>query len=176
MKVLCDMVISPNGYIAREDGNEEWLPYEGWDEFVALAAKLNNIVMGRETYHQVMTRYTGSNFDDIRCQHKVIVTRSVGFTAPEGYAVVHSPEEAVDYIASKGIETLFLIGGGKLNGAFAKRGLIDELQLTMTPHVIGRGRPVFGTEDFDLPLELVDTQQLSGGRVQVRYKAAKHIK
>ena len=56
MKILLDMVISPNGYIAREDGSEDWLPEDGWDEFVALAKKFNNIVMGRETFTQVMSR------------------------------------------------------------------------------------------------------------------------
>lgn len=173
MKVLLDMVISPNGYIAREDGSEDWLPSGGWDDFLELAKQLNNIVMGRETYHQVMSRYEESNFDNVECQYKVIVTRDINFTAPDGYTVVHSPEEAVDFIASKNIETLFLIGGGKLNAAFAKRGLIDELQLTITPYVIGNGRPVFGVDDFDLPLELLETRQLSEGRVQLRYTCHK---
>lgn len=43
------MAISPNGLIVRDNGDEEWLPEEGWAEFVKEAMLFNNIVMGRET-------------------------------------------------------------------------------------------------------------------------------
>lgn len=173
MKILLDMVISPNGYIAREDGDEDWLPEEGWGDFVALAQNFGNIVMGRETFTQVMSRYEGSNFGSIPCQHKVIVTRDVNFAAPAGYQVVHSPEEAVEYIRSHGLETLFLIGGGTLNGEFMKRGLVDEIQLTVVPYIVGKGRPVFGRSDFDAELRLVESKALPDGRVTLKYLVQK---
>ena len=50
MKVILAMAISPNGLIARENGEEDWLPSEGWDEFLIDAKAFKNIVMGRETY------------------------------------------------------------------------------------------------------------------------------
>lgn len=169
MKVLLDMAISPNGLIAREDGDEDWLPSEGWDDFVLQAKQLNNIVMGRETYEQVTARYKDYNFNNVNCDYKVIVTRDVSFSAPDGYLVVHSPEEAVALIESNGLNELFLIGGGKLNSAFIKRGLIDTIQLTINPYIIGKGRSFIGAEDFDLPLKLVSHKELSEGRVQLIY-------
>lgn len=57
MKVILDMTISPNGLIARDDGDEDWLPSEGWDDFISEVKHYDNIVMGRETYEQVTTRY-----------------------------------------------------------------------------------------------------------------------
>ena len=164
------MVISPNGFIAREDGNEDWLPAEGWDEFVAEAKQHGNIVMGRETYEQVTRRYQDYNFDSVDVPHKVIVTTNHDFIAPQGYTVVHSPEDAVEYIKKTGAKTLFLIGGGVLNAAFAKRGLITHLQLTIAPHIIGKGRPFLAFDDFELALTLTDVQKLSLGRVRLSYK------
>ena len=173
MEVILDMVISPNGFIAREDGNEDWLPEAGWDEFVAEAKGYGNIVMGRETYEQVTARYEDYNFDNVDVEHKIIVTRNADFAAPQGYAVVHSPEEAVEYLAEAGAKQLFLIGGGVLNAEFMKRGLVDRLQLTITPYIIGKGRPVLAFGDYEAALTLDSVEQLSIGRVRLVYKIDK---
>lgn len=173
MKVILDMVISPNGFIARENGDEDWLPHEGWDDFVAEAKQYNNIVMGRETYEQVTEKYEDENFDNVPVEHKLIVTSQSDFRAPGGYTMVHSPEEAIAYLKNAGAQTLFLIGGGKLNAAFAKRSLVDQVQLTVTPYIIGKGRPVLAYDDFEMGLTLVDVKRLSIGRVRLVYKVNK---
>jgi dihydrofolate reductase len=173
MKVLLDMVTSLNGFIAREDGDEDWLPSEGWDDFVDEAKRHGNIVMGRETYEQVTRRYKDYNFDGIEVPHKIIVTRQADFPAPQGYVVVHSPEEAWQHVQQAGLTTLFLIGGGVLNAEFAKRGLITHIQLTITPYVLGQGRPVLAFGDYEFGLTLVSTKRLSLGRVRVSYKVNK---
>lgn len=167
------MAISPNGYIAREDGDEDWLPSEGWDEFLLLAKKFNNIVMGRETYEQVTKRYKDYNFNNVDCDHKLIVTHKDDLVVPEGYTVVHSPQEAIEHLQAKELPDLLLIGGGNLNSSFMKRGLINEIQLTINPYIIGSGRSFVSPDQFDLSLELIDSTVLSKGRVQIRYKVAK---
>ncbi len=170
MKVILDMVISPNGFIARENGDED---HEGWEDFVAEAKQYGNIVMGRETYEQVTAKYEDENFDQVDVKHKLIVTTNNDFQAPKGYAVVHSPEEAVTYLKDAGTETLFLIGGGKLNAAFAKAGLVDQMQFTIAPYIIGKGRPVLAYDDIEMGLTLLWVKQLSSGRVQLAYKVNK---
>ncbi len=170
MNVILDMVISPNGFIARENGDEDWLPSEGWDDFVAEAKEYNNIVMGRKTYEQVTDKYEHENFDGVQVDHKVIVTRNPNFQAPNGYTVLHSPEEAIKYLDQAGIKNLFLIGGGVLNAAFAKRNLINQVQLTVTPYIIGKGRPFLAFDEFEFGMTLLDIKQLSLGRVRLVYQ------
>lgn len=170
MKVILDMVISPNGFIAREDGNEDWLPSDGWEDFVNEAKQYNNIVMGRETYEQVTERYEDENFDNVDVDHKLIITARSDFKASEGYTVLHSPEAAVEYLNKTDVKTLFLIGGGVLNAAFAKCKLITQIQLTVTPYIIGKGRPVLAFDNFELDLTLLDVQRLNLGRVRLVYK------
>lgn len=48
MKVVLDMATSLNGFIARENGDEDWLPAAGWTDFANQAEQHKNIVMGRE--------------------------------------------------------------------------------------------------------------------------------
>lgn len=164
------MVISPNGFIAREDGNEDWLPAEGWDEFVTEATAHNNIIMGRETYEQVTARYKNYNFDSVPVTHKIIVTRQDTFTAPDGYIVAHSPEEALTYLRKAKVKTAFLIGGGVLNAEFVKQKLVTHIQVTVTPYIIGKGRSFLAPGDYELGLTLVTMKRLSIGRVKLTYK------
>ena len=174
MKVVLDMSISLNGMIARENGSEDWLPEEGWDDFVIKAKKYNNIVMGRETYEQVMTRYKDANFNDVKCKYKVIITNQSNFQAPGEYTILHSPEDAIKFIKEKGLKTLFLIGGGKLNTEFMKRGLIDEIHLTINPHIIGKGRQFLNQDEFEASLSFIKCKELPNGRIQLQYKVESH--
>lgn len=169
MKVILDMVISLNGMIAREDGSEDFLPYEGWVEFVEQAKQYDNIVIGRETYEKVTELYKDHNFNDVPVQHKVIVTRNQEFQAPDGYTVVHNPLEAVNYLKVKGVDGLYLVGGGVLNAEFMKQKLVTDIRLTVSPFVLGRGRPFLASDDFESRLTLQDSQVFSNGRLRLMY-------
>lgn len=173
MKILLYMAISPNGLIARENGDEDWVPIENWDDMLKLAKSANNIVMGRETYEQVTARFKTGNFDNVEAEHKLIVTRDKKFMTLNGYTIVYSPEQAVTYLEEKGVKTLFLLGGGTLVTSFIKAGLIDEIHLTINPYIIGKGRPFISPDDFDLPLKLGGTETLEGDRVKVKYEVIK---
>jgi len=164
------MAISPNGLMAREDGQEDWLPSDNWDDFIVQSKYFGNIVMGRETYELVTKLYPDYNFDNVHIDHKVIVTRNTAFKAPSNYTVALSPEAAMKYIENSGCEEMLLIGGGKLNLEFIKRNLVTHIHLTITPYIIGIGRPFIAAENFDMPLELESSQILSKGRVLLKYK------
>jgi dihydrofolate reductase len=101
MKVILSMAVSLNGMVAREDGQEDWLPSEGWDEFLADVEKFRNFIMGRETYELVQALYPDHNFDDVSIDAKIIVTRNDHYSAPETYKVVHTPQEALALLKTK---------------------------------------------------------------------------
>lgn len=173
MKIIQSNAISLNGLIARENGDEDWLPSEGWDEFVEDVKKFGNFIMGRETYELVMKLYPNYNFDNVEAPYKVIVTSQADYQAPDGYTVVHSPEEAKQLLEEQGIETGLLVGGGKLNSSFYAKGLIDETWITVNPVILGKGRPFIGDYDFETQLRLYDVVRLNKDRVQLRYSVVK---
>ncbi len=174
-KVVLSMCVSLNGFIAREDGQEDWLPSSGWDEFLIDAKAFGNIVMGRETYELVTELYSDFNFDNVDTKHKVVVSRNAEFVAPDPYSVVSSPKEALTFLREHGIENVLLIGGGKLNAEFLRLDMVDEIWLTIVPHILGKGRPVIGNSELDLPLTLMQCDQLSGGRFRAKYRMNRKI-
>ena len=169
-KVIIAMSISPNGLTAREDGQEDWLPSSNADDFYTDAKRFNNFIMGRETY-ELVTKFSPDYFNRVNAQYKIIVTRNTSFSA-DGYIVLHSPEEVISFLEQQGVEDAFIIGGGKLITEYIKRGLVDEIWLTITPYIIGKGRPLIDPDEFDLPLELIEHRELSGGRILAKYKVA----
>jgi riboflavin biosynthesis pyrimidine reductase len=77
-----------------------------------------------------------------------------------------------------GVKRLLVEGGGVINGAFLRAGLIDELHLLLCPTVDGaRGAPsVFDSTDAEAgqrapvaAMTLVSSETLEGGIVLLRY-------
>lgn len=172
MRVTCMLTISVNGYIARLDGQEDFLSHENWDEFLDAAHAAGNFVIGRNTYDTVTRLYDGFGFDDVDAGEKIIVTRNAVWPVPPGYRSVSSPQAAVDSLAARGAAQLLLVGGAGLNSSFARAHLIDEVVLTVEPVVLGEGVNVFATGMPDLRLTPTGTEPLSNGRLRVSYAVA----
>jgi len=98
----------------------------------------------------------------------------------------HDLHRAMEILgATFNIETLLLEGGGRINGAFLKAGLIDEISLLVYPGIDGlSGVPsIFdfaGTKDekpaTGQSLRHTATETLEGGVVWIRYKVEKKTK
>lgn len=81
-----------------------------------------------------------------------------------------------------GLTTLSLEGGGKINGAFLKAGLIDEISLLVYPGIDGQAGVSSIFEYVGKPgekpgagwvLRHIGTQTLAGGVVWLRYAVGK---
>jgi riboflavin biosynthesis pyrimidine reductase len=83
---------------------------------------------------------------------------------------------ALHKLYEMGFRKLGLSGGGTLNGAFLRQGLVDEINLVMAPLAVGgTSTPsLFDSEDLKgldgaAKLELIDLQRVGNGSVWVRY-------
>ncbi len=83
----------------------------------------------------------------------------------------------LDSLASLGLDRILLLGGASLAAAFLKEDLIDELQLTIAPIVIGGEHTWIPFEDLGLPRVLSDrgawilqsNESLEDGDLLIRY-------
>lgn len=163
---------SIDGYIAREDGDLDWLHGEGdgGDHgYADFMASIDTLVMGRKTFEKVLT------FDAWPYGSKRVVVLSSGAPAVpddlESKVEVLSlePEPLLRYLGSTGTESVYVDGGVTVQ-RFLRAGLIQELILTRVPVLIGSGIPLFGDLAEDVRLEHVETQAFSNGLVQSRYR------
>ncbi len=132
-------VISPDGFIAAKDGNEDFIPDEVWSDFLELCAKYDGVIIGKNTYRTIQSfgKDLVEPFEKLSIP-KVIVTRDKNFKPKKGYAVMNSLREAAALHPN-----MLLSSGPKLNTAFLKEKLIDRVILNKLPVKIGDGIPQF---------------------------------
>lgn len=58
-------------------------------------------------------------------------------------------------------KNIWIVGGGELLFSFIKEKLIDELIVTVTPIVIGKGIPLFREGDYQIELTLKGTRNFN---------------
>ena len=168
MKTTLFMAVSANGFVARRDGDEDFLPHDGWLKMLEFAKKYGHFIWGRKTYEAVQS-WGGDFMKDIENIPTIIVSNGKKSSYPENVAVCSSPIEAMSIVERMGQKKAFLSGGPTLNTAFIKAGLIDEIILNYNPTILANGIKLFSESDFELKLKLEEVKELSSDIVQMRY-------
>lgn len=173
MKATVFIATSLDGFIARDDGNLDWLHAAGSSPdgedygYRAFMKTVDALVMGRHTYETVL------GFDKWPYDKPVFVlaTRPVEVPASVRGAVELTsgePAELLARLASRGIEHVY-VDGGRTVQRFLEAGAIQRLIITRIPVLIGRGIPLFGPVSRDIHLRHVDTRHYRNGLVQSEY-------
>ena len=175
MKVSVYIATSLDGFIARENGDLDWLPGSDGQEsnedngFQEFLDSVDALVMGRNTYDMVMSfgQWPYGN-------KKVIVLTSRPIEIPNELSETVqsqsiSPTELVKQLSEQGIKHIYVDGGGTIQ-SFLKAGLVQQITVTRIPVLIGSGIPLFGILDKDKNLKHIETQSFSNGFVQSRYE------
>jgi dihydrofolate reductase len=172
MKASVFIATSLDGFIARANGDLDWLPAgggepHGYDEFIA---GVDALVIGRKTFETVLA------FDTWPYGQKpvfVLSTRALA-PAPLGAAVESMsgpPADIVSELETRGIRHVYVDGGITIQ-RFLQAGLIQRLIITRVPVLLGTGIPLFGPVPHDIILEHVGTRQYASGLVQSEYLIA----
>jgi dihydrofolate reductase len=170
MRVTLFMAFSVNGYIASEDGSEDFLSHANWNEFVRLAERSGCFIVGRRTYEIVKKLYPASyNFDTVNAR-RIVVSSKPAPKSAKGYIFVRSPEAAIGKARELGFKEVLLSGGSTLNGSFMKKGLIDKIIFDIEPVAVRSGISVFSKADMlTRRLKLIRIRKLEKGIVQLHY-------
>jgi dihydrofolate reductase len=162
---------SVDGFIARANGDLDWLPAgggepHGYNEFIA---SVDAIVIGRKTFETVLN-FEAWPYGDKRVV--VLSSRPLDLAAAVGGVVEQMagpPAEIVARLAARGARHLYVDGGITIQ-RFLRAGLIDRLIITRVPVLIGDGVPLFGGLPRDVRLSHVATRQYPSGLVQSEYR------
>jgi len=172
MKTTVYVGTSLDGFIAREDGDIDWLVQfqnkDVHDSYTEFMNRIDAIVIGRGTYEKVLS------FPSWPYEKKVFVLSTGLKQIPEtlkGKVTLLSmkPKELLTYLSKEGFSNIY-IDGGKVIQSFLKEDLIDELIITKVPVLTGSGIPLFGYLGNDLQFEHIRTNTYSHGLVKSHYE------
>jgi dihydrofolate reductase len=160
------MAMSLNAMVAREDQSEDFLSRTDWELFLELVRGTDALIWGRVT-HELFIRRVRPVFPELPL---AVVTRDRSFAVEDGTVPAASPEEAVAELAARGAATALLAGGSRLNGAFSRAGLIDEVVVAIEPAIVAQGIPLVSGDASDMRLELVGVDDQRRPTVRLHYR------
>lgn len=172
MRTIAYIGTSLDGFIARNDGDIEWLTQFADDEAIHAYEEFMNridaIVIGRATFEKVLT------FSSWPYTKKVFVLSNSIKQLPDTRSdkiilLSMKPEELLSYLSGLGFSTIY-VDGGKVIQDFLKEDLIDEMIIAKAPILIGSGIPLFNYIDTDLQFKHVRTAVQSNGLVRSYYE------
>jgi dihydrofolate reductase len=161
---------SVDGFIARPNGDLDWLPAgggepHGYNEFFA---SVDALVIGRKTFETVLA-FDAWPYGDKRVV--VLSSQPIDLSAAAGGVVEQmagDPAEIVTKLAASGAHHIYVDGGITIQ-RFLRAGLVQRLIITRVPVLIGDGVPLFGSLPSDVRLRHIATRDFPSGLVQSEY-------
>jgi len=179
-KIIVYIATSVDGYIARPDGDVDWLNRRprtvdyGMREFYST---IDTILWGRKTYDWLLDYYkkrgkTKGLFDTKLANY--VFSRKPARRAVPGVEFVSEPVEVfAKRLRAESGKHIWMMGGGGLIASFLDAGEIDEFDIHVIPTLIGEGIPLVAPRHRDVPLRLRSSRKYPDGVVRLRYEVAR---
>lgn len=163
-KVVLFIASSLDGYIARVNGDIDWLFTDQNYGYTKFLDSIDTVFMGRKTYEQVLT------FGEYPYQEKksYVFTKNLDFSAIYDVEVVTELESFVNNLRLLDGQNIWLVGGSLLIRDFLNKNLVSEIILSVHPIILGDGIPLFANPNTTA-LQLTGCQTYSSGLVQLSY-------
>ncbi len=174
--VIVHIATSADGYIARPDGDLEWLTSRpkpaGFYGIGAFMNTIDTMLIGRKTYE--MGLRMGGKFDS-KSRTIVFSRQAAPADVPSGVEFVNGAiGPFVSRLREQPGKDIWLMGGGDLIASFLDEQAIDEFIVTQTPVFIGDGIPLIARRHRHVPLDLKSVERFEDGVVQLHYHVQNH--
>jgi dihydrofolate reductase len=176
-KVIVHIGTSADGYIARPDGDLEWLTSrpapKGFYGMNAFMKSIDTKVLGRKTYEESLR--LGATFDS-KDRSIVFSRQAPPADAPSGVEFVNGAiGPFVTRLRELPGKDIWLMGGGDLIASFLDEQAIDEFVITVVPVFIGDGIPLIARRHRHVLLDLHSSERFEDGVVQLHYRVQNHL-
>ena len=171
-KIIVNIATSADGYVARPDGNLDWLTerpapkgFYGLPEF---ERSTDAKILGRKTFDRSLQMGARFSADAV---HYVFSRRPPPASAPAGVNfVTESIGVFAERLRTQAGKNVWMMGGGEIIGSFLDEAAIDEFIITVVPTFIGEGIRLLAPRQREVTLRLLGVQQFPNGVVQLHYE------
>lgn len=165
-KVTLFIAMSLDGYIADKDGGVDWLngqeeDGENMDTYSEFIKTIDTIIMGWNTYHQVITELSPEEWVYPEQISYVITHREIPSTERIHFTS-ESPCDLVKRLREEEGNGIWICGGTSIVRQLMETDLLDTLHISVIPTLLGDGVRLFGPLEKEQKLRLVKTQSYNG--------------
>jgi len=180
-KLIYSAIASLDGYIADQNGEFGWsMPDEEVHAFVNdLERPVGTYLYGRRMY-EVMKVWESDEMleNQPACMHdyaeiwraaeKVVYSRTLEEIGTPHTKLERSFDGNAIRALKKAEERDISVGGPELAAQAIDAGLVDEIQLLLTPIAVGAGKPAFSAQGH-VALQLLGQRRFGNGTIYLRY-------
>ena len=172
-KIVLYIAMSLDGYIADANGGVSWLRGQDPDSesegsYPEFVRDIDTVVMGWETYYQVITELSPDEWVYEDLMTYVITHREE--TSSEKIRFVHeSPSELMKKLKELDGKDIWICGGASIARQLMQDGMIDKFYISVIPVLLGAGARLFGELPEEQELRLMETKSYNG-IVELRYE------
>jgi dihydrofolate reductase len=177
-KIIVYIATSADGYIARLDGNVDWLNRprpKGNYGMGAFMKSIDTILWGRKTYDMAIG--FGETEGGMGVSKKIknyVFTHRPPKAEVSGWEFVNEP--IVDFSSRlKALpgKDIWMMGGGGIVTSFLDAGALDEFIIHVIPTFIGEGIPLIQPGHREVQLKLLSSNGYPDGVVRLHYEVEK---
>ena len=144
----------------------DWTETDDKKLFARITRKAGVLIMGSKTFDTIGKPLPGrKNIVMSRDKKRVSENSNLVFTEKE-------PGDILSDLSKEGFSEVIIAGGATINSLFARSNLIDELIVTISPKVFGKGISLF-EEDIAMDFQLVSCAKIGQDTVLIKYKVKK---
>ena len=165
-KICLFIAMSLDGYIADSKGGVDWLQGQGNDNenidaYSQFAKSIDTVLMGWNTYHQVVTELSPkewiyNNFITY------VITHNEQASSEKIQFVNINPGDLIKKLKEEKGKDIWICGGANLIQQLMNEDLIDCYYITIIPILLGSGIRLFENAKHQIKLRLLKTQSYNG--------------
>ena len=180
-KIVVRISTSADGFIARPDGNVDWLnrhPRPDDHGMRAFYSSIDTVLWGRKTYDWAVEYFRKQGAKDASFFDPKFANFVFSHTLPKkvvpGAEFISEPVKTfARRLRAKPGKDIWIMGGGGIIASFLDAGEIDAFDIYVIPVFIGEGIPLVAPRHRDVPLRLLSARTYPDGAVRLRYDVAR---
>jgi len=131
--------MSLDGYIAGPNGEYDWIVMDPDINFAAMFARFDTFLMGRKTFEVMRRMGNDANFP--AGIQNIVFSRTLKPGDYPDVAIQADAERVVAELRTKPGKDIALFGGGELFRSLLRAGLVDGIEVSVIPVLLGGGIP-----------------------------------
>jgi dihydrofolate reductase len=160
------VVASLDGFIAGPNEEIDWIPMDPDIDFNAIFSQFDAALIGRRTFEAMLKSGQGL----LPGMETFVFSRTLRQSEhPKVTVVAKKPEATLAALRAKPGKDIWLFGGGSLFRSLAEAKLVDSVEVTVVPVLLGGGIPLLPQPAKRINLKLESQKVYKTGCVSLLY-------
>ena len=165
-QIRYSVAMSLDGYIAGPKGEADWITIDPDVDFTGLFNQFDTILVGRRTFEPMAAAGRGS----MPGMKTIVFSRTLRPERhPEVLIVADDQIKVLSSLKASSGKDIWLFGGGELFRSLAEAGMVDTVEVSVVPILLGAGIPLAPNLAKWIDLSLLNYRAYSSGTVSLEY-------